>query len=391
MLIKKSRDMGFCFGVRRAVDMMKEAAIDGRKVQTLGQVVHNPQVVAELEEIGISVKQDRAADGATTDTVAITAHGVGESTVNDIKGQGFNVIDTTCQFVARSQRAAKHLADKGFTIIIFGDPEHPEVKGVLGWCKGRGIVVKDESLEGLPEYIPSKIGVISQTTHTPERYADFVSNLMRARIDQITEIRIVNVLCNATTSQQAATRELAEEVDKDPRLVEVILRESSEVVAHKPGVLVVAHKLGVVLANAGIDRSNVAPEPNSEPVLLLPVDPNASAAALKARLDAHFDAALGVVVSDSVGRAWRNGITGIALGTAGLPALRDLIGRADLFGRRLEVTKTGFADEIAAAASLVMGQADEGLPAVLVSGLSWREPENDATALLRPKDEDLFR
>ena len=190
-------------------------------------------------------------------------------------------------------------------------------------------------------------------------------------------------------------RELARQVDKDPRLVELILSESSEVVAHKPGVLVVAHKLGFVLANAGIDRSNVAPPSDSgaetEPVLLLPVDPNASAAAFKARLDAHYGAALGVVVSDSVGRAWRNGITGIALGAAGLPALRDLIGRTDMFGRRLEVTQTGFADEIAAAASLVMGQADEGLPAVLVSGLSWREPEADATALLRPKDEDLFR
>ncbi len=189
----------------------------------------------------------------------------------------------------------------------------------------------------------------------------------------------------------ARARELAREVDKDPRLVELILRESSEVVAHKPGVLVVAHKLGFVLASAGIDRSNVAPEPDSEPVLLLPVDPNASAAALKARLDAHYGVALGVVVSDSVGRAWRNGITGIALGAAGLPALRDLIGRTDLFGRRLEVTQTGFADDIAAAASLVMGQADEGLPAVLVRGLSWREPEADATALLRPKDQDLFR
>ncbi len=189
----------------------------------------------------------------------------------------------------------------------------------------------------------------------------------------------------------ARARELAREVDKDPRLVELILRESSEVVAHKPGVLVVAHKLGLVLANAGIDRSNVAPEPGSEPVLLLPVDPNASAAALKARLDARFGVALGVVVSDSVGRAWRNGITGIALGAAGLPALRDLVGRTDLFGRRLAVTQTGFADDIAAAASLVMGQADEGLPAVLVSGLSWREPEADATALLRPKDQDLFR
>ncbi len=189
----------------------------------------------------------------------------------------------------------------------------------------------------------------------------------------------------------ARARKLAKEVDKDPRLVEVILRESSEVVAHKRGVLVVAHKLGFVLANAGIDRSNVGPQPGSEPVLLFPVDPNASAAALKARLDTHYGVALGVVVSDSVGRAWRNGTTGIALGTAGLPALRDLIGRTDLFGRRLDVTQTGFADEIAAAASLLMGQADEGLPAVLVSGLSWREPERDATALLRPKDQDLFR
>ncbi len=202
------------------------------------------------------------------------------------------------------------------------------------------------------------------------------------------EGRIVDL--NAVTPS-ARARQLAREVDKDPRLVELILRESSEVVAHKPGVLVVAHKLGYVLANAGIDRSNVEGEADSEPVLLLPVDPDASAAALKARLDTHFGIALGVIVSDSVGRAWRNGITGIALGAAGLPALRDLIGRSDMFGRRLEVTQTGFADEIAAAASLLMGQADEGLPAVLVSGLSWREPESDAKALLRPKDQDLFR
>lgn len=213
MEIRKARDMGFCFGVRRAVDMMKAAAADGRTVQTLGQVVHNPQVVRELEQIGISVKEDRSADGAVTDIVAITAHGVGANTVHDIRSSGLEVIDTTCQFVARSQLAAKHLAEKGFTIILFGDPDHPEVRGVLGWCKGRGIVVKDESLEGLPDYLPSKIGVISQTTHTPERFANFVSNLMKARIDQITEIRVVNVLCNATTSQQAATRELAQEVD----------------------------------------------------------------------------------------------------------------------------------------------------------------------------------
>lgn len=213
MKIVRSRDMGFCFGVRRAVDMMKEAAADGRAVTTLGMVVHNPQVVRELENIGIQLKEDRTVDGVTTDTVAITAHGVGQDTVSKIETAGFKVIDTTCQFVARSQRAAKHLADAGFTVIIFGDPEHPEVKGVLGWTKNRGIVIKTEDLTDLPDYLPSKVGVISQTTHTPERFARFVANLMTARIDQITELRVVNVLCNATTSQQAATRELAQAVD----------------------------------------------------------------------------------------------------------------------------------------------------------------------------------
>ncbi len=186
-------------------------------------------------------------------------------------------------------------------------------------------------------------------------------------------------------------RDLARAVDKDPRLVEVILSESEAVVAHKAGVLVVAHRLGLVLANAGIDRSNVGSEPGAERVLLLPEDPDASAAALKARFDAHFQTELAVIVADSLGRAWRNGVTGIALGAAGLPALRDMIGRKDLFGRTLDVTQTGFADEIAAAASLVMGQADEGLPAVLLRGLAWCEPASDARALLRPKDEDLFR
>ncbi len=200
-----------------------------------------------------------------------------------------------------------------------------------------------------------------------------------------------------TPSERA--RDLARAVDKDPRLVEVILSESEDVVAHKPGVLVVAHRLGFVLANAGIDRSNVGseagpkagPEAGSERVLLLPEDPDASAAALKVRLESHFKIELAVIVSDSLGRAWRNGVTGIALGAAGLPALRDMIGRKDLFGRTLDVTQTGFADDIAAAASLLMGQADEGLPAVLLHGLAWREPACAARALLRPKDEDLFR
>ncbi len=213
MKIHRASDMGFCFGVRRAVDMMQEAAANGTRVTTLGQVVHNPQVVAQLERTGIMVKNDRLADDVETDTVAITAHGVGETVVRDIEARGLKVIDTTCQFVSRSQRAARNLAERGFTVVIFGDPTHPEVKGVLGWCRGRGIVIKNETLDDLPAYLPAKIGVISQTTHTPDRFAMFVANLMRARIAQITEIRVVNVLCNATTSQQAATRDLTQDVD----------------------------------------------------------------------------------------------------------------------------------------------------------------------------------
>jgi coenzyme F420-0:L-glutamate ligase/coenzyme F420-1:gamma-L-glutamate ligase len=195
----------------------------------------------------------------------------------------------------------------------------------------------------------------------------------------------------ATVVPSARARDIARDTDKDARLVEVILQESRRVVRHRPGVIIVEHRLGYVMANAGIDRSNIDPAVGAEPVLLLPRDPDASAAALQARLGARFACAMGVIVSDSFGRAWRRGTVGIALGAAGLPSLVDLRGRADLYGRPLQVSETGFADEIAAAASLLMGQADEGVPAVLVRGLAWRAPALGAAALVRAESEDLFR
>ena len=195
----------------------------------------------------------------------------------------------------------------------------------------------------------------------------------------------------ATVEPSARARALGIETDKDPRLVEVILSESRAVVRHRPGVLIVEHRLGHVMANAGVDRSNVAPEAGTEPVLLLPRDPDASAAALRGQLMKRFDAEVAVIINDSFGRAWRNGTVGVALGAAGLPALLDLRGRPDLYGRTLQVSETGFADEIAAAASLVMGQADEAAPAVLVRGLQWSGAALPATALLRPAAQDLFR
>jgi coenzyme F420-0:L-glutamate ligase/coenzyme F420-1:gamma-L-glutamate ligase len=182
---------------------------------------------------------------------------------------------------------------------------------------------------------------------------------------------------------------LAKKVDKDPRLVEVILSETARIVRRRPGLLITEHRLGFIMANAGVDRSNVGPE--GECVLLLPRDPDASAQDLARALSARYGCALAVIVSDSFGRPWRNGTVGVALGVAGLPAVRDRRGAPDLFGRPLQVTTIGFADEIAAAASLLMGQAAEAQPVVLVQGLAWDEPASDARTLLRPPAEDLFR
>lgn len=202
------------------------------------------------------------------------------------------------------------------------------------------------------------------------------------------EGRIVNL---GGVKPSARALALAQEVDKDARLVEIILSESSEVVRQRKGVLIVAHRLGLVMANAGVDQSNVGDGNDGDCVLLLPRDPDASAAALKAKLDSEYGVKFGVVINDSFGRAWRNGVVGVALGAAGVPSLRDMVGVPDLFGRKLRVTEIAVADEIASAASLLMGQAAEGLPAVHVRGLVCDAPAAPAAALLRPKEIDLFR
>jgi coenzyme F420-0:L-glutamate ligase/coenzyme F420-1:gamma-L-glutamate ligase len=202
------------------------------------------------------------------------------------------------------------------------------------------------------------------------------------------EGRIVDL---AQVSPSAEALVLAAETGKDPRLVEIILSEAKRVVRRRPGLIIVEHRLGFVMANAGVDHSNVAMPGGSERVLLLPRDPDGSARALRQALMADFGKRVAVVVNDSFGRPWRCGVAGVALGAAGLPALIDRRGHPDLFGRPLLVTEIGFADEIAAAASLVMGQADEGLPIVLVRGLAWSAPEVPAAALVRPAERDLFR
>jgi len=191
-----------------------------------------------------------------------------------------------------------------------------------------------------------------------------------------------------TVEPSAEALRLAPLAEKDPRLVEVILRESVAVLRQRPGALIVEHRLGYVHANAGVDRSNVA---DPDTVLLLPADPDASARRLRADLRAAPGADVCVIVNDSAGRAWRNGIVGFALGCAGFRPVVNRIGHPDLFGRKLEMTEIAVADELAAAASYLMGQADEGIPAVLVRGARLEPSDEGMRALLREPARDLFR
>jgi coenzyme F420-0:L-glutamate ligase/coenzyme F420-1:gamma-L-glutamate ligase len=186
--------------------------------------------------------------------------------------------------------------------------------------------------------------------------------------------------------------DLAARCRKDARYVELVLRESRAVLRVVPGVLIVEDRRGLVLANAGVDQSNVdADERGRERALLLPEDPDSSAARLRARLRELAAVDVGVLINDSLGRAWRRGTIGTAIGASGLPGLADLRGEPDLFGRKLQITEVGMADELAAAASAVMGQAAEGTPVVLIRGVRWPRRDGNAGEMQRPLDQDLFR
>lgn len=194
----------------------------------------------------------------------------------------------------------------------------------------------------------------------------------------------------ATVEPSDRARDIARQADKDPRVVELILRESKNVIRVSRGVIITEHNTGVILANAGIDRSNLAG--SDEAALLLPVDPDRSAARLRERLQSDFGVPLGVIVTDSIGRAWRLGTVGTAIGCAGVLALHDLRGQRDLFGRQLQVSEVAVADSLAAAAVLVMGEAAEGTPLVLIRGGADADDRGQtARNALRPPDEDLFR
>lgn len=204
------------------------------------------------------------------------------------------------------------------------------------------------------------------------------------------EGRLVNLM---TVQPSAEAMKVAAAVEKDPRFVELVLQESRRVVRTRPGTLIVEHRLGFICANAGIDRSNVQAREGTpgEWVLLLPVDPDGSAERIRKGLETINGVSIGVMIIDSHGRVWRNGVVGTSIGLSGLPGLVDLRGKPDMFGYTLQITQVAAADELAAGASLVMGQADEMTPAVHVRGFPYSLREGRLRELIRPEEQDLFR
>jgi coenzyme F420-0:L-glutamate ligase / coenzyme F420-1:gamma-L-glutamate ligase len=199
----------------------------------------------------------------------------------------------------------------------------------------------------------------------------------------------------ATVNPSEKAIKLAEEINKDSRQIELVLSESKEIIAVKPGVIIVEHRTGVILANAGIDHSNVASSTDGavkkEIVSLLPKDSNKSAKRLKKEIETQCKKQIGILITDSIGRPWRMGTTGVALGSAGVETIRDLRFDKDIFGRELLVTETADADSLACAACLLMGEGDDATPVVLIRGYETVISDQDTRQLLRPKDEDMFR
>jgi 4-hydroxy-3-methylbut-2-enyl diphosphate reductase len=202
--------MGFCFGVKRAINLVERAARQYGRLETLGPLVHNQRVVDRMAGLGV-----RAVDNLeeiSGPRVVIASHGVGPQVVEEIRSRHLQVIDATCPWVCRAQKAARSLAESSFLVILLGDAEHPEVKGVLGWAGDRGIAVQDE--KGLPDLdrLPRRLGIISQSTQSPARFAEFAQRVTDLALARSIELRIVNTICDATKKRQAAALDLAHRV-----------------------------------------------------------------------------------------------------------------------------------------------------------------------------------
>ena len=211
MRIEKAGEIGFCFGVKRAINILKKVAREQGGVETLGPVVHNQQVLQRLAKIGIRVATN--LDDIQGNKVAISAHGVSPQLEREIRARHIDIINTTCHFVHRAQVAARRLANSGFFVIIYGDAGHPEVKGILGWAEGKGVSALDEKLITSLDPLPRRLGVLSQTTQIPAHFTEFTKNLIGSTLAKDSEIRIIDTICHDIRQRQEEALKLAKRVD----------------------------------------------------------------------------------------------------------------------------------------------------------------------------------
>ena len=211
MRIEKASEIGFCFGVRRAIDIVERVAHERGGLETLGALVHNQQVLQRLAGIGVRIA--KGLDDIQGDTVVISTHGANPKLEEELRARHINVIDTTCPFVRRAHVVARRLAESGFFVIIYGDADHTEVKGVLGWASGKGVATLDDKFIAKLDSLPRRLGVLSQTTQIPARFTEFVKKLIDSAFAGDSELRIIDTICHDTRKRQAAALELANRTD----------------------------------------------------------------------------------------------------------------------------------------------------------------------------------
>lgn len=416
--------------LRRTLDVSQEVLGAGNTIV----VSADPEVLAEarrrgmiaVEEAGVglnaAVSQGMAvaaSAGATaalvlpvdlvlldTGTLAEALHQAPEQgvlLVPDAHGDGTNMLHQSPVTLdgfhfgpGSSKRHAAEARRQGFNVVVSGlsplsfDLDGPSIPAPFGRSPdGEGVRIIP--LVGLPLFgadddLAAAIGDVLVAGRQELIEGDVV--VVAQKVVSKAEGRFAPL---AHVTPSAAATDLARKTHKDPAVVELVLAESSEIMRATPGVVIARHRLGHVAANAGIDASNVGPEADNT-VLLWPLDPDDSARRLRQALEARFGVRLAVVVSDSLGRAWRMGTVGTAIGVSGLAPLLDRRGENDLFGRELQATIIGVADEVAAAASMVIGEASEGIPVAIVRGVTYTRSEEAAVSdMFRPLDQDLFR
>jgi len=211
MKVEKAEKIGFCFGVKRAIDVLETVARERGGIETLGAVVHNQQVLDRLARIGVKVA--RNLNEVTGNVLATSSHGISPQVEQTIKARGIEIISTTCPFVNRAQVAARRLAEADFFVVIYGEADHPEVKGIMGWTKGNGIATLDESFLRKLKQIPRRIGILSQTTQIPAKFMEFVRDVMDVSFARDSEMRVIDTICHDIRERQAAAIKLANKVD----------------------------------------------------------------------------------------------------------------------------------------------------------------------------------